>query len=201
MKTKTWKVNTPSISQTYSSFSWDWSNDQDGKRILSCFCADLTGMPSYILFQITRDTDDECYNEFEGQLTDGFFENYYGDIKFKEIRSVKIDTKLCYQFILELKEKLGKIPMTINEQAIAVTSLHDELSTMCAVIRGLKLRVEGFSKEREAAEEARIQRYGWNQIDTPETNMAIKKTNDELLHKVWVTVSEAEKQISSLLNK
>lgn len=46
-------------------------------RIIRVFNADKTGTHEYAEVHITRNTLDECYREFNGQITDGIFENYY----------------------------------------------------------------------------------------------------------------------------
>ncbi len=83
--TMAWKLYTPSLSKRNASVHWDWSNKRDGIRVFEAFCADLTGHPSYIIIRITRNTEKECRDEFNGQLTDGYFENYNGSVKGKEI--------------------------------------------------------------------------------------------------------------------
>ena len=57
------------------SYMYDFSSKQDGIRILEVFNSDLTGTNEYTIVKITRPTEDDCWDEFEGQLTDGIFEN------------------------------------------------------------------------------------------------------------------------------
>ena len=60
---------------------WDWSNEKLGTRI---FKADYKKNRSankdtynyYVYITITRNTAEECYDEFDGQVSDGYFENY-----------------------------------------------------------------------------------------------------------------------------
>ena len=86
MITKAWKLYTPSISKNEPSFRGDWSNQHgDGTRIFEVFNADVTGHPSYTLVRITRDTETEVEEEFSGQICDGYFENYRGNIRGKEV--------------------------------------------------------------------------------------------------------------------
>ena len=70
--TLAWKFMCPTISKKDKSVHWDWSNEQDGKRVMEVFCSDLTGDSSFIIMRITRDSDEECRAELAGQLTDGF---------------------------------------------------------------------------------------------------------------------------------
>lgn len=83
MYTKTWRVNAPSLSKRTRSIYGDWTGSIIGDetpRIFEVFCADVTGHPSYLLVRITRETERDCDREFNGQLTDGFFEDYRGNI-------------------------------------------------------------------------------------------------------------------------
>ena len=97
---------TPSLSKKGNSVYWDWSNKQDGTRIMEVFCADLTGHPSYVIVRITRDTEKDCEDEIDGQITDGYFENYYGKITYAEIKpdSVKLDLSRIRNILDEQKE-------------------------------------------------------------------------------------------------
>ena len=54
---------------------WDWSDKSCGTRIFEAENFDKTGTHEYTIVRITRDTAEQCYDEFEGQLTDGYFEN------------------------------------------------------------------------------------------------------------------------------
>ena len=58
------------------SFKWDFSNEKDGTRIIEVLNADKTGTNEYSILRITRDTLWELDREYEGQLSDGVFENY-----------------------------------------------------------------------------------------------------------------------------
>lgn len=57
------------------SYKFDFSNADDGIRIIDVECADRTGTNDYVIVNITRNTSEECEKEFNGQLTDGIFEN------------------------------------------------------------------------------------------------------------------------------
>lgn len=44
-------------------------------RILETFNSDRTGTNNYNIIRITRETREECFDELEGQLSDGLYEN------------------------------------------------------------------------------------------------------------------------------
>lgn len=63
------------------SFIWDFSKDGD-VRIIECECQDKTGTNDYVVVRITRNTEQEVWDELEGQLSDGLFENSrYGRVE------------------------------------------------------------------------------------------------------------------------
>lgn len=83
--TKTWKVYGRDGHRQKRSFEasvkWNWSDDDCGIRIFEAINADKTGTNEYTIIKITRNTARECYDELDGQLTDGYFENAcYGDV-------------------------------------------------------------------------------------------------------------------------
>ena len=77
--TRTWKVYGNDGHRQRASFDesvkWDWSNKVDGVRIFEADNYDKTGTHEYSLIRITRNTYDECDEEMEGQICDGYFEN------------------------------------------------------------------------------------------------------------------------------
>lgn len=70
---------------------WDFSNKQDGIRILDIRNSDKTGTNDYTEIAITRNTAEEVYDELEGQISDGLFENVCVG-KYEEI----VDTYKAY---------------------------------------------------------------------------------------------------------
>lgn len=58
-----------------NSYKHDFSNEQDGIRIIEVFNSDKTGTNEYTIVRITRNTFGECERELDGQITDGIFEN------------------------------------------------------------------------------------------------------------------------------
>ena len=78
MATVTWKVfgwNGEFEGTHDSSFRYDFSAPGD-VRIIECDNYDKTGTHRYAVVRITRNTLEECYEEFAGQVSDGAFENY-----------------------------------------------------------------------------------------------------------------------------
>lgn len=57
------------------SYTYDFSNKEDGTRIIEVQNADKTGTNDYSIVKITRDTAEECEKEFWAQVSDGIFEN------------------------------------------------------------------------------------------------------------------------------
>lgn len=57
------------------SYTYDFSNKDNGTRIISVLNSDKTGSNDFTIIQITRNTREECAREFDGQLLDGIFEN------------------------------------------------------------------------------------------------------------------------------
>lgn len=79
MFTKAWKVYGADGHRQRESFNesyrYDFSNEQDGTRIIEVLNSDKTGTNDYSIIKITRDSYDLCVDEFWGQLYDGVFEN------------------------------------------------------------------------------------------------------------------------------
>ena len=77
--TRSWKVYGADGHRQRESFgksySFDFSNDDDGMRIIEVEREDRTGTNDYVIVNITRNTAEECEREFNGQLSDGIFEN------------------------------------------------------------------------------------------------------------------------------
>lgn len=58
----------------HKSYTYDFSKGND-VRIIEVRNSDLTGTNEYTEIAITRNTEDECFFELDGQLSDGIFEN------------------------------------------------------------------------------------------------------------------------------
>lgn len=80
-----WKVYGYGDSDQQLSYEPSVHNDfstRNETRIIDVKAFDKTGSHKYVEVEITCDTYDACYREFNGQLTDGLFENYdYGKIE------------------------------------------------------------------------------------------------------------------------
>ena len=82
--TKTWKVFGREGHRQRTSFFpsvlWDYSEGND-IRIIEIDNSDKTGTNDYSVIRITRNTAADCEAELEGQLSDGYWENYrYGEV-------------------------------------------------------------------------------------------------------------------------
>lgn len=79
MITRAWKVYGVAGHRQRESFckssKCDFSNDEVGVRIIEVDNSDKTGTNEYSIIRITRNTAEECEDEFYGQLSDGVFEN------------------------------------------------------------------------------------------------------------------------------
>lgn len=76
--TRTWKVYGAEGHRQRESFSKSTKYDlsENGEtRIVEVINSDQTGTNEYSIIRITRDTAEECEEEFDGQLSDGVFEN------------------------------------------------------------------------------------------------------------------------------
>ena len=56
------------------SYKYDFSKPGD-VRIIEVLNSDYTGTNDYSIIRITRNTEEEVLSEFDGQITDGVFEN------------------------------------------------------------------------------------------------------------------------------
>ena len=72
----------------YPSERQDFST-ADNVRVLDIFNSDRTGTNEYNIIRITRETREECFDELEGQLSDGLYENsewgWYQEIDDNEL--------------------------------------------------------------------------------------------------------------------
>lgn len=76
--TRAWKVYGKDGHRQRESFNPSYKDDfstSDDVRILEVENSDKTGTNEYSLVRITRNTAEECEEEFDGQLSDGIFEN------------------------------------------------------------------------------------------------------------------------------
>ena len=76
--TRAWKVYGAEGHRQREAFghTQKFDSSKDGKtRIVECLCYDKTGTHDYAIMRITRDTAEECQDELDVQLEDGWFEN------------------------------------------------------------------------------------------------------------------------------
>lgn len=57
------------------SYQYDFSDGEIGIRIINIKNADETKTNEYSIIEITRETEKECIEELDGQISDGIFEN------------------------------------------------------------------------------------------------------------------------------
>lgn len=86
--TKTWRINSKTYANRETSVLYDFS-DGDDIRIIETLCTDVTGISTYFLIKITRNTEEECVKEFWGQFYDGLLENETY-IKEKNVEEVEV---------------------------------------------------------------------------------------------------------------
>lgn len=76
--TRVWKVYGVAGHRQRESFNDSYKYDfSEGNniRIIEVENSDRTGTNDYSIVKITRNTYSECQSEFDGQITDGIFEN------------------------------------------------------------------------------------------------------------------------------
>lgn len=76
--TKAYKVYGWNGHRQRHSFAPSYADDfstENCTRFITVLNADVTGTNDYSLVIITRDTEEDCLDEFNGQLSDGIFEN------------------------------------------------------------------------------------------------------------------------------
>lgn len=78
MVTRAWKVygmDGQKQNESYNpSYRYDFTEDND-IRIIEVENCDKTKTNDYSIVRITRNTEEECWDELHGQITDGIFEN------------------------------------------------------------------------------------------------------------------------------
>lgn len=95
MKTRVWKIYGAEGHRQKESFNESYEYDftrGDNVRVIAVENSDKTGTNEYSIIRITRNDDEECWNELMGQLMDGIFENSKcGKIEEIEVDEIKID--------------------------------------------------------------------------------------------------------------
>lgn len=78
MVTRSWKIYGAEGHRQRESFNKSYKYDfskAGNVRIIEVENSDKTGTNDYSLVRITRNTAEECFQELDGQLSDGIFEN------------------------------------------------------------------------------------------------------------------------------
>ncbi len=201
MVTKAWKVMTPSVSKKNPTVRWNWSNESDGTRVFEAFNSDLTGHPTYTIIRITRNTEAECNAEMSGQITDGYFEDYCGTIRSKEVNPDKIRIKddLAAEACRKFFQTIKVLGLTEDEPRARLTlSRYNFLDTICVLLRYYGLMDElndvwGCYKAVSSAEKAL---FGWEPCDTPENREAYLQADRRYLR----SITDAFKAMAKRLN-
>lgn len=118
MKTRAWKVygaigGHRQRESFCESYKYDFSNEEDGIRIIEVENADKTGTNEYSIIRITRNTAKECELEFRGQLFDGVFENSRVGV-IEEIEDVVENEKIDNKKLTSIDNFLDKIQSNSN---------------------------------------------------------------------------------------
>ncbi len=190
--TLAWKFMCPTISKKDNSVHWDWSNEQDGIRVFEVFCADLTGHPSYIIMRITRDNEADCRDELRGQITDGFFENYCGSVRGKEIDpdSLSLDLDKVRKMLSAQHEIIE-----FDHKALQSYRRTGMIDTLAAAMSGLGLNSEPLCNALSNAEYHRMATYNY-MSDEPVSEEALAAYNEALKE----LTEERSKAIKTLEN-
>lgn len=98
----TWKVYGPNgrcqKEAAHPSVAYDFSNEYKGTRLIEISNEDVTGSCLYSLVSITRDSEEDCWDEFEWQLCDGIFENC-------DVGVTRLVEKVEFLTVQELRER------------------------------------------------------------------------------------------------
>ena len=111
--TKRWRVYGAEGHRQRESFCESVKHDfseGDDVRLLALYNSDLTGTNDFSVIEITRNTAEECVSEFNGQLSDGVFENSiigrYEEIDVVEFLGVLLDGEI--KFFRESYDEMTK---------------------------------------------------------------------------------------------
>lgn len=143
---------------------------------MEVFCSDLTGHSSFIIMRITRDSDEECRAELVGQLTDGFFENYCGEVKGREIEpdSLRLNLEKVGKMLSEQREF-----KTFDHKALQSYRRTGTIDTLAAAMSGVGLDPTALCDALAKAESRRMATYEY-MSDTPVSEEALASYNNAL---------------------
>ena len=130
---KTWKVygaeGHRQRESFFESYTHDFSDDKVGTRIITVENSDVTGTDMYSLISIIRNTEAECDEELDGQISDGIFENsivgavvciFSGEIAEEsgEIAEESLGRNIYFHLILQSYMQLENIYGEIAEESL-----------------------------------------------------------------------------------
>ena len=115
--TKDYKVFGDNISLS-PSVKWDWSDESAGTRIFEAINSDITGCSDFSIVRITRDTEEECDKEINGQISDGYFEDKNVDKIMDLTHRDKDIVSMKKKKADELWEKFADIPIDPETERI-----------------------------------------------------------------------------------
>ncbi len=205
MVTKAWKLYVPKISRNNPSAYYDWSDDREGTRIMEVLCADLIGHASYILLRITRDTEEDVEEEFKGQLVDGYFEHYRGDIRGLEVnpKRLRISSSLASMYLENIheylvsednaKDALDSEESYVSAERLAVImSLRAEKSGNPIIVRE---RLKDLIFAHNAMHDAWRVCYGYRSENTEITRAKLKDAVRAYNAAVLIAITEMRKDL------
>ena len=113
----------------FESYTHDFSDDKVGTRIITVENSDVTGTDMYSLISIIRNTEAECDEELDGQISDGIFENsiveavvciFSGEIAEEsgEIAEESLGRNIYFHLIMQSYMQLENIYGEIAEESL-----------------------------------------------------------------------------------
>ena len=130
---KTWKVygaeGHRQRESFFESYTHDFPDDKVGTRIITVENSDVTGTDMYSLISIIRNTEAECDEELDGQISDGIFENsivgavvciFSGEIAEEsgEIAEESLGRNIYFHLIMQSYMQLENIYGEIAEESL-----------------------------------------------------------------------------------
>ena len=123
---KTWKVYGAEWHRQresfFESYTHDFSDDKVGTRIITVENSDVTGTDMYSLISIIRNTEAECDEELDGQISDGIFENSIVEavvcIFSGEIAEESLGRNIYFHLIMQSYMQLENIYGEIAEESL-----------------------------------------------------------------------------------
>ena len=130
---KTWKVygaeGHRQRESFFESYTHDFSDDKVGTRIITVENSDVTETDMYSLISIIRNTEAECDEELDGQISDGIFENsivgavvciFSGEIAEEsgEIAEESLGRNIHFHLIMQSYMQLENIYGEIAEESL-----------------------------------------------------------------------------------